>query len=240
MQKQKALVVIPAHNEEETVYEVVTRALQYADVSITDDGSRDRTPEILREIAAEVAAGKHKHRLHIVTHEIATHIPRGLQDGLRYGVSQDYDWFVTMDAGLSHDPDALPQFFNADPKYGVVIGSRNKPENVPLYRRIVSWCAARVVNYALARSYLNLRGPGLNDCTSGFRRYSRAAAELIAEHTLISRAFDFHMEALALCYRAGLEVTEMPIHYVFSNSSFNSKVLRQGMRFGLHLIATKG
>ncbi|MEQ9364603.1 MAG: glycosyltransferase, partial [Leptospirales bacterium] len=114
----KRLVVIPAHNEEETIYEVVTRALQYADVSVTDDGSRDRTPEILADIAAEVRAGKHNNQLHIITHEKATHIPRGLQDGLRYGVEAGYEWFVTMDTGLSHDPDALPQFFDADPKYG--------------------------------------------------------------------------------------------------------------------------
>lgn len=240
MQKQKRLVVIPAHNEEETIYEVVTRALKYADVSVTDDGSRDRTPEILKQIANEVRAGKHAHQLNIITHEKATHIPRGLQDGLRYGVEQGYEWFVTMDTGLSHDPDALPDFFGADPKFGVVIGSRNKPENVPFYRRVVSWCAARVVNYALTGSYFNLKGPGLKDCTSGFRRYSRQAAELIANHQLESRAFDFHMEALALCYRAGLAVTEIPIHYVFSNSSFNSRVLKQGMRFGLHLITTKG
>jgi dolichol-phosphate mannosyltransferase len=240
MQKQDCLVVIPAHNEEETIYEVVTRALQYADVSVTDDGSRDRTAEILVAIQGEVRAGRHKHRLNVVTHEQATHIPRGLQDGLRFGVEAGYEWFVTMDAGLSHDPDALPAFFAADPRYGVVIGSRDKPENVPLYRRMVSWGAARIVNYALSRSYFNLLGPGLRDCTSGFRRYSRAAAELIAGHNLQSKAFDFHMEALALCYRAGMPVTEIPIHYVFSNSSFNRRVFQQGMRFGLHLIASKG
>lgn len=236
----KRLVVIPAHNEEETIYEVVTRTLKYADVSVTDDGSKDRTGEILREIQAEVKAGKHAHKLNVVVHEKATHIPRGLQDGLRYGVDAGYDWFVTMDAGLSHDPDALPDFFNAAPEYDVVIGMRQKPENVPLYRRFVSWGAARVVNYALAKSYFNLLGPGLRDTTSGFRRYSRRAAEKIAGHELESKAFDFHMEALALCYRAGMKVTEIPIHYVFSNSSFNSNVLKQGMRFGLHLISTKG
>lgn len=237
---ERPLIVIPAHNEEETIREVVTRTLQYADVSVTDDGSRDRTPAILAEIQDECAKNKHAHTLHVITHDRATHIPRGLQDGLRRGVEQNYDWLITMDAGLSHNPDALPEFFAAPPEYDVVIGSRQSADNVPLYRRLISRAAARVVNYSLSSSFLNLRGPGLRDCTSGFRRYSRRAAELIAQTELESRAFDFHMEALALAYRAGMRVTEIPIHYVFSNSSFNSRVLKQGMRFGLHLIATKG
>ncbi|MCB1319303.1 MAG: glycosyltransferase [Leptospiraceae bacterium] len=240
MSAQKLLVVIPAHNEAETIYEVVTRSLKYADVSVTDDGSRDETPRILESIRAECAAGKHPHTLHIITHPTATHIPRGIQDGLRYGVQQNYDWIVTMDAGLSHDPDALPQFFEQDAQFDVVIGSRQKIENVPFYRRVISRSAAMVVNYALTSSYFDLMGPGLRDCTSGYRRYSRAAAGCIAGVELESKAFDFHMEALALCYRAGMRVTEIPIHYVFSNSSFNSRVLKQAMRFGLHLIGTKG
>ena len=51
----KTLVIIPAHNEEETIYEVVTGALKYADVSVTDDGSTDRTPDILKKILIEKA-----------------------------------------------------------------------------------------------------------------------------------------------------------------------------------------
>jgi len=234
-----SLVIIPAHNEEQTIYEVVTRSLGYSDVSITDDGSRDRTAEILRTIAQECRDKKHKHSLNIITHEKATHIPKGLQDGFKFGVEKGYDWFVTMDAGLSHNPDAIQDFLNADNSLDIVLGMRAKVENVPLYRKFISWCAAILVNYSLTPSYFRL-GPGLRDCTSGFRRYSRKAAMLIAAADLKSKSFDFHMEALALCVREGLKPGEIPIHYVFSNSSFNSRVLKQAMKFGLHLIATKG
>ena len=235
----KHLVIIPAHNEEETIREVVTRALKHADVSVTDDGSRDRTPEILKGIQAECARGDHPHKLNVITHAKATHIPKGLQDGLKYGVEQGYDFMTTMDAGLSHDPDALPEFFGQEPIVDVVIGSRQVIENVPAYRRVVSRMAAKVVNYALTDSYFKFRGPGIRDCTSGFRRYSRRAAEKIAAAELVSKSFDFHMEALALCLRAGMQAKEIPITYVFSNSSFNGRVLRQAMKFGLHLLATK-
>ena len=233
------LVVIPAHNEESTIYEVVARSLAHADVSVTDDGSTDKTAGILGTILDECARGKHPNKLHIVTHPKATHIPAGIQDGLKFAVSSGYDLVVTMDAGLSHDPDALPGFFNYDPGVDVVIGSRGKTQNVPLYRKAVSAMARLVVNYSLTDSYFDILGPGLKDCTSGYRRYSKRACELIAATELRSKAFDFHMEALALCYRAGMKVGEIPIDYVFSNSSFNSRVLKQAIRFGLYLISTK-
>ena len=51
------LVVIPARNEAETIREVVTRALKHADVSVTDDNSKDATPQILARIQMKQSAG---------------------------------------------------------------------------------------------------------------------------------------------------------------------------------------
>lgn len=235
----KNLVVIPAHNEEETIYEVVTRSLHYADVSVTDDGSRDKTAEILKSILSECEQGKHPNKFNIITHTVATHIPRGIQDGLIFAMTSNYDFIVTMDAGLSHDPDALPSFFNYNQNVDIVIGSRRKTQHVPLYRKTISAMASKFVNYSLTDSYFDLIGPGIKDCTSGYRRYSKRACDLIAKTHLQSKKFDFHMETLSLCYRSGMIVEEIPINYVFSNSSFNHKVLKQAIKFGIYLISTK-
>ncbi len=237
--KINSLIVIPAHNEEETIYEVVTRSLEYADVSVTDDGSRDKTPIILKKIQTECSKKKYKHSLNVITHSVATHIPLGLQDGLKYGVSKKYDFIITMDAGLSHNPDELPDFLNQDSAIDIVIGSRKIITNVPFYRKLISFLAARVVNYTLTSSYLNIFGPGIKDCTSGYRRYSFKAAKIISESDLKSKSFDFHMEALALGIRRGMTFKETSISYVFSNSSFNKNVLKQALKFALYLIGTK-
>src|SRR5271157_3711434 len=201
---KKILIVIPAHNEEETIYEVVARSLRYGDVSVTDDGSRDDTPGILKKIAGECKKKKHPHSLNILTHASATHIPGAIQDGMRWGIEKKYDFIITMDAGLSHNPDELPNFISGKQSVDLLIGSRKKTKNVPLYRKIISRLGAVAVNYALSPSYIDLRGPGIKDCTSGFRRYSNRAATLVARSELRSKSFDFHMEALALCVRAGM------------------------------------
>lgn len=235
----KILVVIPAHNEEETIHEVVTKSLSYADVSVTDDGSRDKTAAILKTILSECKQGKHNNKLNVITHPVPTHIPQALQDGLSFAMSAQYDFVVTMDAGLSYDPDDLPVFLSYNPCVDVVIGSRRKKQNVPWYRKAISVAANQVVNYSLTNSYFDIKGPGIKDCTSGYRRYSKRACELIAQAILKSKAFDFHMEALSLCYRAGMTVAEIPVDYAFSNSSFNKKVLKQAIQFGVYLVSIK-
>lgn len=234
----KTLIVIPAYNEEETIEEVVRGAADYCDVCVVDDASKDRTPQILADLKSEFAGSEKKGTLHIIRHESNTHIPGGIQDGMRYAVEKNYDYVITMDAGMSHLPAEMPLFLQAGDQ-DLVIGRRHNTENVPLYRQIISWKAARVMNYCLSQGLLDFKGPGIQDCTSGYRRYSRRIFSAIAKANLESKAFDFHMESLYLAVKNGASFTEVPITYRFSTSSFNRKVLLQAMVFARNLYRKK-
>lgn len=143
-----------------------------------------------------------------------------------------------MDAGLSHDAGKLKDFIGF-PNCDLLIGSRKDTLNVPFYRKVVSFLAARAMNYCLSKGIFNLLGPGIKDCTSGYRRYSKWAFQKIADHKLESVAFDFHMEALSIVSLQGGTIKEIPISYVFSNSSFNSKVLKLAIQFAKKLLLRK-
>lgn len=80
----KNLVVIPAYNEEETIREVVERALKYSDVIVVDDASKDKTPEIVQALIK-----KHPKKLFTIRHEKNTHIPGGIQDGMKFAVEKN-------------------------------------------------------------------------------------------------------------------------------------------------------
>ncbi|GBF51825.1 dolichyl-phosphate beta-D-mannosyltransferase [Leptospira ryugenii] len=229
----KTLVLIPAYNEESTIEQVVRGAIQYADVSVTDDASKDATPEILKNLQSEFP-----NRLFVIRHEKNTHIPGGIQDGMKLAVEKNYDWVITMDAGMSHDPDRLPDFIQHE-FCDLLIGSRSETVNVPLYRKCISFLAARVMNYCLSKGILDLFGPGIKDCTSGYRRYSKEYVKKIASYPLESIAFDFHMEALSIVSLGGGSIKELPIKYVFSNSSFNRKVLKLATDFAKKLLLRK-
>lgn len=225
----RVLVIIPCYNEEATVKELAEGVRQQADVCIIDDGSTDRTPEILQEFDD----------IHVITHNKNTHIPTAIKDGMSYAVCKGYDFAVTMDAGFSHDPKALPQFLEQT-DYDVIIGSRTKRVGVPLYRKIISWLGAKVVNYSISESWSDYKGLGIRDTTSGYRMYSRDAMKRIVSMDLRSKSFDFHMEALSIVIRSGGTIKEIPVKYTYSNTSFNLRVLKQAIAFGYYLMKTKG
>jgi len=210
----RCLVIIPAYNEEATIERVVRLSQQHADVCVVDDGSKDRTPEILAHLPG----------VHCIRHDKNTHIPGAVLDGMRYACDAGYDFCITMDAGLSHDPNAIPQFLahaNAD----LVIGYREKKVRVPGYRKVLSWGGTLLMNFALDPRKAVTRRGWLQDATSGFRMYSRKAVALLLHAKMKSRSFDFHLEALAHVYRNGLRIKEIPIVYVHSNSSLRWKVV---------------
>jgi hypothetical protein len=60
--------------------------------------------------------------------------------------------------------------------------------------------------------------------------YSRRAYELLLEAPLRCRAFDFHIEALAHVYRAGMRIVEIPITYRFTNSSLRRDIVVEALR----------
>jgi dolichol-phosphate mannosyltransferase len=231
--KETYLTVIPAYNEEATIQQVVEGAIQYTDVCVINDASKDKTPEILARLQ-EV----YPEKLHVIHHAKNTHIPGGIQDGMKYAATKAYTYLITMDAGMSHDPAVLPSFMSHSP-CDLLIGSREITDGVPIYRKLISFLAARVMNYCMSSSVFNLFGPGISDCTSGFRRYSARAYTYIAGKELESVAFDFHMEALYLTYMMGGTIDELDIYYKFSNSSFNKRVLKQAIHFAFQLLKKK-
>jgi dolichol-phosphate mannosyltransferase len=213
------LVVIPAYNEADTIEQLVSESKRYADVCVVDDGSKDETPAILARLDG----------IHVIRHERNTHIAGAILDGMRYAVDAGYDFVITMDAGLSHDPAAIPSF-QKHTDAGLVIGYRTEKVDTPWYRRALSSGANFLLNLAMKRRFVPWGGAGLRDTTSGYRMYSRKACELLLNSRLRCRAFDFHLEALSHVYRAGFRVEEIPIRYVFTGSSLRWNIVAEAAR----------
>ena len=96
----RGLVVIPAYNEELNLPRVLERlrASQLVeDVVVVNDGSKDGTERVLRELGQE----------HL-RHPINLGYVRAIQTGIRYAMQQGYDYAVFLDADGQHDPAAVP------------------------------------------------------------------------------------------------------------------------------------
>jgi dolichol-phosphate mannosyltransferase len=222
------LVIIPAYNEEATIEQVVHGALPHARVCVVDDGSTDRTGAIASSIPD----------VHVISHAANTHIARAVLDGMAYALAEGFRYAVTLDAGLSHDPGELPRFFTSEPA-ALVIGTRTgSTYRAPRARRALSRCGTALVNLALRGDPRD--GPRrLADCTSGYRRYSREAMQLLLATPLRSRAFGFVFESLAVISAAGLPIREVQISYRFSRSSLTPHAIAEAAGVWLHLAATR-
>ena len=221
----RTLVVIPARNEGATIETVVRRARHHAPVCVVDDGSTDDTPAILARFDD----------IHVIRHEKSLNYSGAILAGMRHGLANGYDYVVTMDAGLSHDPDELVRFLAAG-EADFVIGVRNDAGRweVPARRKVLSRIGTALMRHALRR----LGGPGwaqLHDCTSGYRRYSRAALTLLTTTPLRGRAFDFVLETVGLLAWSGVSFSEVPISYRHTNSSIRLRLVWNALRMWWNL-----
>ena len=215
----KPLIVIPAYNEADSINECVRGAVVHGDVCVVDDGSTDGTAEIVEAIDGAT----------VIRHETNTHIAEAVADGFRYASASGYAHCVTMDAGLSHDPNVIPAFLAAK-EFDLVLSRRDELIDVPLRRRVLSRTATLLINMALKRSVVPWVHAGFSDVTSGYRLYSRRAYEAVVARPLTSSTFDFHLEALARVYNAGYAVGEVPISYRYTNSSLRFPIIVDAVR----------
>lgn len=210
MQESKeptVFVVIPTYNERENIEELCGRLLQSPlnlHLVVVDDGSPDGTGEWVEERSRE------EPRLHALRRPGKLGFASAVIAGFRYALEHGADVVLEMDADLSHDPAAIPQFLEKLQRADVVIGSRYIPgggtRNWGLFRRWLSRGANQ-----FARMLLGLK---VRDCTSGYRCYRRQVLESIDFDRIHTEGYAFLIQMVFLCQRKGYRIEQVPILFV--------------------------
>ncbi len=170
--------------------------------AVVDRATKDNTVDLLREYASA------EHRLTVVWAPenrcaVDAYI-RGYREALAWGA----DWILEIDAGFSHKPKNIPQFFTEMQKgYDCVFGSRFMPGGSIRRSSWKRYMISRGGTF-LANAFLGTR---LSDMTSGFEMFSRSALEHVLSRGIQSRAHFFQTEIKTHCHE--LEFTEVPIQY---------------------------
>lgn len=137
---------------------------------------------------------------------------RGVADaylaGFRAALADGADWVLEIDAGFSHDPAHLPDFFRAlEAGNDCVFGSRfsrgGKLLGSPWHRRLLSRGGTLLANLLL--------GTRLADMTSGYELFRRPVVEALLARPFLSRGHFFQTEVRAYCRR--LRCQEVGIVY---------------------------
>jgi len=195
----KALIVVPAWNEEQSVGETVREiraAAPDASVLVINDGSTDRTSVVARDAGALVL-------------ELPYNLGVGgaMRAGFRYALRHGYDAAVQVDADGQHDPREVPQLLAGLSEADLVIGARftNGRQDYPV-RGPRRWAVV-----ILAKVLSRLAGNRLTDTTSGFRATGGRALRVFADHYPVEYLGDT-VESLVIALRSGCRVAQVPAH----------------------------
>jgi dolichol-phosphate mannosyltransferase len=172
---QSICLALPAYNEAGQIGEllrqaadVLSRLRLHWSIVVVDDGSRDETAAIVRDLATRIP------ELTLVQHPQNRGLGPAIITGLKAAMTRVPDaaqlaghMIVGMDADLTHPPQTIPMMLNAmNEGADLVIASRfqsgSEQRGVPAKRRLMSLGARLLFRY-----YLNL--PNVRDYTCGFR-----------------------------------------------------------------------
>lgn len=193
----RLLVVIPAHNEGESLGSVVTRIRTHvpsADVLVIDDGSSDNTDTVAREAGALVISLPHNLGIGAAT-----------QTGYIFAHEMGYDVVARVDADGQHDPAEIPRLISAlsEERVDAAVGSRfveGGSHATSFVRRLGIWILANLISLITRQK--------VTDPTSGFQVVNQKALAVWARHF----PHDYpEPESRVLLHRAGLKVKEVPV-----------------------------
>lgn len=212
-------ILLPVLNEAANIgplldrIETALKGISYT-VGILDDGSTDGTVEYVRE-----RMERSGHNLHLICRKkILRASQRGgaLRTLMIWGLEHTaHEIFVEMDGDLSHRPEELRSGIGmlTQDRCDIAIASKYISGSAVINRPWGRLMVSKVCSYAV-RSLLSTK---VRDYSNGYRFYTRAAAQLAADHAYRYGSPIYLSEILALWMRAGLRVGEFNTVYVGRN-----------------------
>jgi glycosyltransferase involved in cell wall biosynthesis len=207
----KFSIVVPFHNEEESVTELYTRLKAVMEATgdsfefvFVDDGSRDRSFAQLKEIAG------------VDSRVCVVKLRRNFGQTAALSAGFDHargDYVIAMDGDLQHDPADIPRFIaKLNEGYDVVSGWREKRVDNLWLRRIPSRCA----NWTMAK----LSGVNIHDFGTTFKAYRRDILEQVALYG------ELHRFIPALASAKGATICEIPIKNIVADRASHYGISR--------------
>jgi len=222
-------VVIPAYQESlripktlEQIYKYLNRQDYTFEIIVVDDGSKDGTSDIAKEVLDSKICTILKNEGN-----------RGKGYSVRRGVLEAKGEYVLFsDADLSTPISELEKMLpHLKSDYDIVIGSRalvdrSCERDMLWYREIMG----RVYN-AFGQLLLF---PGVMDSQCGFKCFTNAAAKTIFSKQLVN-GFSFDGEILFLANKQNYRIKELPVNW-YNTAQSKVRVVRDSMKMFLDLI----
>jgi glycosyltransferase involved in cell wall biosynthesis len=204
-------VIIPAYNEQLRLRKTLPQILEYlnssfpeAELIVVDDGSRDGTAAVAREVLADPRTV----RTSVISYKSNLGKGRAVRLGLLAARSEVA---LFSDADLSTPISETPKV--VDPilrnECDVAFGSRALDRSlIGIHQPWRREQGGRIFNLVVRLA----TGLPFWDTQCGFKAFRMSVCRPIVEAATVDR-FGFDVELLYLCYRAGLRLKEIPVRW---------------------------
>ena len=205
------LILIPTYNEARNIVDLLNRlnAVRISlskeftiDLLIIDDNSPDKTAQIAQSLDVV--------RLTILMRDNKTGLGPAYLAGFKQGLTGEYDYFVEMDADLSHQPEQLSDLLHAADEMTLVIGTRWIPGgsvvNWPIGRKLISRLGTWYASFILKLPY--------QDLTSGYRVLPRELLKKLKFNEIQTKGYGFQIEIALKAVDSGFQIKQVPITFI--------------------------
>ena len=201
----RVLTALPVFNEERHVIDVIAEVRKYADeILVVDDGSSDRTPELLKKIPG----------IHVVRHEQNQGYGAGLRTAFTYALAGQYDVLVTIDCDGQHQPALIPEmaaaiYNSADHPADIISGSRYLKvfpgaSEPPIERRRINLQITEWLNHQFSLH--------LTDAFCGFKAYR---VDSLARLRITELGYAMPLQLWVQAAAQKMKIVEFPVPLIY-------------------------
>jgi dolichol-phosphate mannosyltransferase len=200
----RLLTAIPVYNEEAYLPSVLAEVVRSAEnVLVVDDGSTDRTPELLRGFPS----------VQTIRHPRNLGYGASLRTAFQAAIDQGYTGLVTLDCDGQHEPSRIPILAERLDEADIVSGSRYlqvfDPAQTPPEQR-------RRINVEVTRWLNECLGLNLTDAFCGFKTYR---VQALRSFEITEDGYAMPLQVWVQAVARGLRIVEVPVPLIYLDES---------------------
>lgn len=198
----KLCVIIPTYNNEQTLEKIISEVLLIcSNVIIVNDGSTDKTSQILEKYSSQI---------YLITHTQNQGKGKSLRDAFDFAINKNFEYAITIDSDGQHFPEDINLFIDKiqQSSDSIIVGARNmNQDGIPK-------------KSSFGNKFSNFwfwvdTGISLSDTQTGFRLYP---LNKIRGMRFFTTKFEFEIEVLVRMIWKGVQVKEIPIRVKYDDA----------------------
>ena len=214
MQKEKKILVFTAtYNEKENIVKLINSISKFcpnADILVIDDNSPDNTAEEVLNLK------KTNEKIYLIKRDSKAGLDTAHKRAYNYALEKNYDFLITMDADLSHDPSELINFINNLEIHPFVIGSRYITGGKCLMKKRRLFLS-RFGNILIKK----VLGINCNEFTTSYRGFNLKKIGNFNLNQVNAKGYSFFMQTIYELSKIKVQIKEIPITFYDRSSGYS-------------------